>query len=124
MELCFFYGYHKSVFYVDFFFKAIPSQVSVSDSHMAVCLVVKSNAFYSFSFNSRITLQGLPAANTSAGISLVTTLPAPITLRSPMFTPGQITALPPTHTSSPMVMGLANSSPDALTLWSIGCVAV
>lgn len=42
----------------------------------------------------RITWHGFPAANTSAGISLVTTLPASITLRSPMVTPGQITVLP------------------------------
>ena len=43
----------------------------------------------SFSVISRITLQGTPAAKELAGISLVTTLPAPITHPSPMVTPGQ-----------------------------------
>ena len=61
----------------------------------------------------RITLHGFPAANTLSGISRVTTLPAPMIDRLPMVTPGQITAEPPTHTSSPITMGLANSSPDA-----------
>lgn len=42
-----------------------------------------------------MTRQGLPAAKTSAGRSRVTTLPAPITLRAPMLTPGLITAPPP-----------------------------
>src|SRR4029453_3220772 len=48
---------------------------------------------------------GLPAAITSEGISRVTTLPAPMTDRSPMVTPGQMMAPPPTHTSEPMVIG-------------------
>ena len=36
---------------------------------------------------------------------------APMTDRSPMLTPGQIIAPPPTHTSEPMVIGFADSSP-------------
>jgi hypothetical protein len=35
---------------------------------------------------SRITRQGLPAANTRCGTSRVTTLPAPITAREPIRT--------------------------------------
>ena len=39
--------------------------------------------------NCLITLHGLPAAKQSEGMSWVTTLPAPITVRSPMVTPGR-----------------------------------
>ena len=51
------------------------------------------------SFKARMTRHGLPDANTSAGIARVTTLPAPITDLSPMLTPGQMMAPPPTQTS-------------------------
>src|SRR5688572_13567742 len=71
-----------------------------------------------------ITLQGLPAAKTASGMSRVTTLPAPMTVRSPMATPGQMMAAPPTQTSEPMLMGLANSSHWRLISASIGWVAV
>jgi hypothetical protein len=47
----------------------------------------------------RITRHGLPAANTPAGTSRVTTLPAPITARAPMLTPGRMIA--PRNTRSP-----------------------
>ena len=40
-----------------------------------------------------MTLHGLPAANTPDGISLVTTLPAPITVFDPIVTPGKIVTL-------------------------------
>ena len=39
----------------------------------------------------------------------MTTLPAPMTDREPIVTPGQMIAPPPTHTSEPISMGLANS---------------
>ena len=51
---------------------------------------------------SRMTRQGLPAANTPSGMSLVTTLPAPTTDRGPIRTPGQMIAPPPIHVSSPI----------------------
>ena len=54
---------------------------------------------------SRITLQGEPAAITPAGISFVTTLPAPITLPSPIETPPTTVTLAPSHTFSPSVIG-------------------
>ena len=73
-------------------------------------------AFYILSpVAGRIILQGFPAAKTSEGIFLVTTLPAPMTVLSPIFTPGQITTLPPSHTSFPIVIGLAYSTPLALS---------
>ena len=56
-----------------------------------------------------MTRHGLPAAKTPVGMSRVTTLPAPMTVRSPMVTPGQMIAPPPTHTSAPIVTGLPNS---------------
>ena len=37
-----------------------------------------------------ITLQGFPAAKQPAGISFVTTLPAPMMLFGPIVTPGKI----------------------------------
>ena len=43
----------------------------------------------------RITRQGFPTAKLFAGISLVTTLPAPITLFCPIVTPGKIITPPP-----------------------------
>jgi hypothetical protein len=46
-------------------------------------------------YSSRITRQGLPAAKTPSGMSRVTMLPAPMTERDPIVTPGQITAAPP-----------------------------
>ena len=58
---------------------------------------------------SRMTRHGLPAAKTFSGTSRVTTLPAPITARDPMVTPGRMMAPPPTQTSAPMSTGLPNS---------------
>ena len=55
------------------------------------------------------TWQGLPTATQSLGISLHTTLPAPMTTRSPMVTPGQIMVFPPMKQSSPIRIGLAYS---------------
>ena len=53
----------------------------------------------------RITRHGLPAATTPAGMSFVTTLPAPMTVPSPIVTPGQMIAPPPIQTSGPIVTG-------------------
>ena len=61
-----------------------------------------------YSVISRIMRHGFPAANTPSGMSLVTTLPAPITVFEPTFTPGQMIAPPPTHTSDPISIGLLN----------------
>src|SRR5262249_20204933 len=66
---------------------------------------------YCYSPSSRITRQGFPTANTPSGMSLVTTLPAPITERAPTLTPGQMIAPPPTHTSSPTSTALPDSRP-------------
>src|SRR5205823_13894527 len=57
-----------------------------------------------------ITLQGFPTATRLAGTSRTTTRPAPITLLSPIGTPGQTTQRPPRHTLLPMLTGLADSS--------------
>ena len=57
------------------------------------------------------TRQGLPTAIQSAGISRVTTEPAPITALSPMVTPGKTVTLAPSHTFSPMVIGLSLKPP-------------
>ncbi len=56
-------------------------------------------------FDFFITRAGFPTATLSAGMSLVTTLPAPIMQRSPIVTPGQMTAPPPIQQSSPIVTG-------------------
>ncbi len=76
------------------------------------------------SVNVRIGLAGLPAAIVSSGMSLLTTDPAPITHRSPICTPGQITTLPPIQQSAPMETGRVFSSPVRRRLASRGCVAV
>ncbi len=70
------------------------------------------------------TLQGMPTATTLSGIDLVTTLPAPITVLSPMFTPASIVEPAPIQTLLPIVIGLAISSPDFRCSGSIGCSAV
>lgn len=60
-----------------------------------------------------MTRAGFPTATLSEGMSFVTTLPAPITQRSPMVTPGQMIAPPPIQQSAPMVTGKAYS-PEVL----------
>src|SRR5438477_12138044 len=64
-------------------------------------------AFHSVLTSVRMTRQGFPAAKHRAGTSLVTTLPAPMVVPAPTFTPGIIKAPPPIQTSSPMAMGSA-----------------
>lgn len=58
-----------------------------------------------FPFSLFFTTAGQPAARESSGISFTTTLPAAMTQRFPMVTPGQTTTPPPNQQSSPMVMG-------------------
>ena len=58
------------------------------------------------------------------GISLFTTLPAPITTLSPIVTPGSTITFPPIHTLFPTFIGLAYSSPLFLLSTSSGCPAV
>ena len=55
---------------------------------------------------------GFPAATTPAGMSRVTTEPAPMMLLSPIVTPGVIVTEPPIHTLLPMVTGLGSSQPS------------
>ena len=54
-------------------------------------------------------LQGFPTATHPAGMSSVTTLPAPITALSPIVTPGSTQTFPPIHTLLPIFMGFAYS---------------
>lgn len=63
------------------------------------------NSFNYNDFSLLITLQGFPAAIQSAGISFVTTLPAPMIERAPIVTPLRIILSAPIHTSSSMVIG-------------------
>ncbi|KAF3761401.1 hypothetical protein M406DRAFT_265858, partial [Cryphonectria parasitica EP155] len=58
------------------------------------------------------TLAGLPIATLKSGTSLVTTLPAPMVQPLPMVTPGIMVTLPPIQQSSPMVTGMAYSTPS------------
>ena len=57
--------------------------------------------------NWRITLHGFPTATQFGGIVRFTTLPAPITLFSPMVTPGRRIQPPPIHTLSFISTGRA-----------------
>src|SRR5436305_4468132 len=52
----------------------------------------------------RKTRHGFPAAKTSGGTSSVTTEHAPITLRSPIVTPGKTNARAPIKASEPMII--------------------
>lgn len=56
--------------------------------------------YYKGLFKYFITLQGLPAAIQSEGISFDTTLPPPIIEREPIVTPFNIILLVPISTSS------------------------
>ena len=71
-----------------------------------------------------ITRAGLPTATTLAGRSLLTTEPAPTTVLSPMVTPGQTMTPPPSHTLSPIVIGLAASQLARRGSGSTGWVGV
>ncbi len=53
----------------------------------------------------RITRAGFPTATESAGMSRVTTAPAPMTERSPIVTPGHTITPPPSQQWSPTVIG-------------------
>lgn len=66
------------------------------------------------------TRAGLPKAVAPAGMSRVTTLPAPISASSPMLTPGRMIAPPPIQTLRPMRMGRPNSNPAARPAGSRG----
>ncbi|KAI1492484.1 hypothetical protein F5X96DRAFT_379910 [Biscogniauxia mediterranea] len=71
-----------------------------------------------------MALAGLPHATIKGGMSLVTTLPAPIVHPRPMVTPGRTTQFPPNQQSSPIVIGDPVSGPlvPLRTLGSVGCV--
>ena len=58
----------------------------------------------------RSTRQGFPTATTPAGMSFVTTEPAPMTASSPMVTPGRIVTFAPIQTRFPIAMGLLSVS--------------
>ena len=97
-----------------------PLSVVTGDAFYAVTSgqpLISERVRRSASVMGRSTLQGLPAATTPAGISRVTTLPAPMTLPSPMDTPPQTVTFAPSQTFSPSVMGWAPSpagSPEAI----------
>jgi len=66
--------------------------------------VARESASGEIHARGRMTEQGLPAAITSGGTSLVTTEQAPITLRAPISTPGMTNARAPMNASSPIVI--------------------
>src|SRR5215471_17685448 len=69
---------------------------------------------------SRITRHGLPAANTPSGISLVTTLPAPITARDPIRTSGRMIAPPPTQTSCSLLQSMIDFFAQQSEVYRLG----
>ncbi|KAI0552979.1 hypothetical protein F4679DRAFT_31919 [Xylaria curta] len=58
-----------------------------------------------------MTLAGFPTATMKGGMSLVTTLPAPIVQPRPMVTPAKTITFPPSQQSSPMIIGAPSSGP-------------
>ena len=84
-------------------------------------------------YNSRITRHGFPTARQFAGMERVTTLPAPMTVFSPIVTPGRMMTPPPIHAPSSILTGramvLQMSSPSIQSQairsrTSVECVAV
>ncbi|KAH7129377.1 hypothetical protein B0J13DRAFT_453587 [Dactylonectria estremocensis] len=71
-----------------------------------------------------MTRAGEPTATLQAGISLVTTEPAPMVQPSPMVTPGRMTTAPPIQQSSPIVTGFPNSMFSLRLATSTSWVAV
>jgi hypothetical protein len=69
------------------------------------------------------TLAGEPIATEKGGISLVTTLPAPMVQPFPILIPGMMIVFPPIQQSFPIVTSLAYSSPSRLDWSSISWVA-
>lgn len=65
---------------------------------------------------------GLPTATTLAGMSFVTTLPAPITVLSPMVTPARMMAPAPIQQLLPMRIGWLTCYPCSRREGSVGCV--
>ena len=63
---------------------------------------------------------GFPAATQLAGMSFVTTEPAPMTTLSPMVTPGRMQAFPPIQTFSPMVMAALQQFPSKRRFGEMG----
>ena len=68
--------------------------------------------------------QGLPTATTPEGRSLVTTLPAPTTVLSPMVTPGMISAPAPIQQLRPMRTGALYCRPRSRSSGRMGWPAV
>ena len=69
------------------------------------------------------TLAGDPIATEKAGISFVTTLPAPMVQPFPILTPGRMIVFPPIQQSFKIVTSLAYSSPSRLDWSSVSWVA-
>jgi len=73
------------------------------------CHSFQSGGFGIFLASSEVicrkTRQGFPTAMTPDGMSLLTTLPAPITTLLPIVTPGKTVTPAPIHTSFPMLIG-------------------
>jgi hypothetical protein len=69
------------------------------------------------------TLAGEPIATENGGMSLVTTLPAPIVHPFPIVIPGIITVFPPIQQSFPIVTSLAYSTPSRRDWISVSWVA-
>lgn len=76
--------------------------------HRSMLLMVPHYQFYERLY------KGFPTAKLCGGISLVTTLPAPITLPSPIVTPGSTATCPPNQVLLPILIGPAFSNPSFL----------
>ena len=93
-----------------------------SSSNSSWCF--RRQSAFSSSVISRRTRHGLPTAITLLGMSFVTTEPEPITVLSPIVTPGFTVTLAPSHTLLPIVIGIQNSGPALRVSASVGCPGV
>jgi hypothetical protein len=96
-------------------------KIAITSTTQATC---ESYPFLPCPMFSLMTRQGFPTATRLARTSRTATLPAPITVLSPIVTPGQIKQPPPSQTLCPIVTGFAASSPLCRTSASIGWKAV
>ncbi len=75
-------------------------------------MAISSGAIRSASVIGLRIRHGFPTARTPGGNERVTTLPAPITVPSPMVTPGRTVTFEASHTLQPIVTGCAAMIPS------------
>ena len=79
----------------------IKKSLSHKTQHGLFLFIIKLPRFSNLAYSIFCTLQGTPYATAFAGISFVTTLPAPMVVLSPIVTPGNTITPAPSQTPFP-----------------------